>query len=292
MSQLIVGDQLEQLLGTVIINGSAENVEGIKYDFCLSDRFLKSKHQVPVEISSFGSPTESENYSVDPGETVFVLSEEDLDLPFDIKAELSHKRRMSHEGIQVLGGFCIDPGYKGKLVFGIYNYSSRPFVLVRGRKLIAAQFYRLTGEEIADLPTPQSLTDFPDDVIQIAKGLKPISLVGIENRLGELQLELSKLREDFDRKEEWFEKFQESMGALQDSVTDLKSSLSMEMELRKTGEQVLQEELSKRDEILSKMQATMNWQSVVNSAGKWLLLAICAVVLAIILARLGVVAPK
>lgn len=176
MSTLITGERLKQLVREDIIQHGLEScVGGIKYDFRLSDRFLKTKHQTPCNISDF-NPAEKENYSVEPGETVFVLSEETLRLPKDIKAEVSHKRKLSQEGIRVSGGFCIDPGYEGRLIFGILNFGSRTFILERGSKLIAAQFYRLSHEEIGTFPTPTPLHDFPDELIQIVRGMRTISV--------------------------------------------------------------------------------------------------------------------
>ena len=59
---------------------------------------------------------------VEPGEVVFVLTEERLDLPRNMIAVLSQKRKLFNQGIQVLGGFCIDPLYRGKLLVGLYNF--------------------------------------------------------------------------------------------------------------------------------------------------------------------------
>ena len=123
---------------TLIIGGSTNSVEGLKYDFRLGDEIL------------FGGESESRQHSLvlKPGELIFALTKEEIQLPGDVKAELSLKRKMSIAGVLVLGGFGIDPGYKGKLLFALFNFSPDPFVLEPGKKLIAAQFYRLEGKEV------------------------------------------------------------------------------------------------------------------------------------------------
>jgi deoxycytidine triphosphate deaminase len=49
----------------------------------------------------------------DPGEAVFVLTQEHLELPANYIAILSPKRRLAHGGIIVLGGLSVDPLHSG-----------------------------------------------------------------------------------------------------------------------------------------------------------------------------------
>lgn len=236
MSTLISGEKLKRLIKDGIIeNGKEDNVEGIKYDFRLGDRFLKTKHQGPAHISDF-SVEAKENYSIEPGETVFVLSYEKLNLPKNIKAELSNKRKLAHLGIFILGGFCVDPLYEGYLIFGMYNLSNQPFLLGKeNNKLIAAQFYELSEEEITDFPKPKSLFDFPDDLIAISKGMKSISLQGIDNKISKLANQLSNLEKDFRERDDWFKAMQKNVGGLLQSINTLKSSLETEKNIRGSG---------------------------------------------------------
>jgi deoxycytidine triphosphate deaminase len=115
--------------------------------------------------------------TVEFGEVVFVLTMEQLDLPNNIMAVLSPKRKLSHHGIIALGGFCIDPLYKGPLWIGLYNFSSTAFPLKSGRKLIAALFYELMGDELTDFSVPESAGqgDFPDELVDLIRNYKPVS---------------------------------------------------------------------------------------------------------------------
>ena len=138
MPTMVTGNELLQAVEskTFIIDGAASCAEGIKYDFRLSAHILKASFGGPIDASKL-SVAERAALAVEPGEMVFVLSEERLNLPMDMKAELSPKRKLSHAGILVLGGFCIDPGYQGPLLFGLYNFSSTRFPLLPGKKVIA-----------------------------------------------------------------------------------------------------------------------------------------------------------
>src|SRR5437016_3624732 len=110
MARVITGEQLERAVRdqTFIKGGDPRCAEGVKYDFRVGTRVLKASVGQPIDMLSI---PEAERF-VDPGEVVFVLTQERLDLPRDMIAVLSQKRKLSHQGIQVLGGFCIDPLYR------------------------------------------------------------------------------------------------------------------------------------------------------------------------------------
>lgn len=286
MSTLITGNRLKTIVEKHIEHVKLSNVEGIKYDFCLSDRFLKTKHQAPANISDFTIATK-ENFTIDPGETVFVLSEEILRLPKNIKAELSHKRKIAHLGILVLGGFCIDPLYEGHLIFGMYNYSNRPFQLQKDKKLIAAQFYELSAEEIGEFPKPKSLMDFPDELVQIAKGLSPISLQGIENRIEQVSNRLLEIENSIKNRKEWFDKIGREIDRIIALTGDLGSALNGEREARKLGQDSLQNLVAEEQKVIKGLASAVTTERLVRKIAVWLIAIIMAATLSFYLVRIG-----
>jgi len=189
----IVGEQeLRQFVqdNGIIQNGDVSCAEGLKYDFRLGTRFLKAGFNSP---KSYDELNERDAAIVEPGEVVFVLTNERVEIPLDINVQLHEKRKLSHDGISLLGGRGIDPGYKGYLVFGIHNIAGSVFRLKPGRKLIGATFYRLSTEEIVT-PTkfPEPLEDFPDDLLRLIEKYRPVNPVVINEKLNELQNRLDK----------------------------------------------------------------------------------------------------
>lgn len=213
MSKIIVESRLKEVIKNkkFIINGKEENVEGIKYDFRLGQRILKARYNNPIDIDKLPEE-EKKNLVVEPGEVVFVLTEEKLKLPVNIIAHLIHKRKISHEGILTLGGFCIDPLYEGHLLIGLYNLSSENFPLRPGKKLIAAIFYELDKEEIDEFTKPLPvINDFPDELVLMMKKYSPISIQSVLKQLNGLKIELKKLCEANQNQEKWFERFEENL---------------------------------------------------------------------------------
>jgi deoxycytidine triphosphate deaminase len=93
-----------------------------------------------------------------PGEVAFVSTVEDLKMPDNLAANVAVKFRNSLNGILVMGGFLVDPGYRGRLHFQLANIGRDPFLVVPERTSVAAlQFLRVEGEtELGNHPPPES----------------------------------------------------------------------------------------------------------------------------------------
>ncbi|HVC22709.1 MAG TPA: hypothetical protein VNH82_04705 [Candidatus Dormibacteraeota bacterium] len=218
-----------------ILDGDIDAVDGLKYDFTLGTKMLFG-HRNPMDVSELPE-LERTQLEVKPGELVYVMSQERLNLPGDIKAELSPKRTISHLGIMVLGGFCVDPGYKGRLVFALYNLATIPFPLEVGRKLIAAQFYRLDPEEVPAPTKSKPITAFPEDLVQLMRAYEPATLVGIRQSIVELGASVAELRHQLDDREDWVKRFQDFLDKLGVRVEQVNESVrTLKLELEKEGE--------------------------------------------------------
>src|SRR3989442_14313427 len=92
VAKAITGDRLRTAVQsqTFIKGGDLRCAEGVKYDFRIGTRVLKASVGQPIDILGI---SESERF-VEPGEVVFVLTEERLDLPRNMIAVLSQKRKL------------------------------------------------------------------------------------------------------------------------------------------------------------------------------------------------------
>jgi dCTP deaminase len=234
MPTLITGPALRDLLDRgVIESGDVKCAEGIKYDFRLSDRILKAKYGRPMLASQIGPI----DLFVEPGEMVFVLSRERLNIPPDMMAQLSHKRKLSHAGIQIIGGFSIDPNYRGRLLFGLLNFSSSRFPLMPDRKVVAAEFYRLTDGEAAEFPDPPfPIEEFPDDLIATMSRYSPVSVSSVHEAFEKLRNELDALKSEIRSHDQWYKRFEESLDRHDKQIDGLLQSLNAEKEARQTGQ--------------------------------------------------------
>ena len=247
MPTLVTHEKLKEAVetGAFLSAGDPTAVEGIKYDFHLGTRVLKACYRRPIDVETDLSPTERKALCVDPGEVVFVLTREKLNLPKNIMAVLAPKRKLAHGGIIVLGGQAIDPLYNGVLWVGLYNFSSTPFPLTPGRKLIAAMFYELTKAEIAEFPIPEaaSVTDFPDELVALINQYRPVELKGLQENLAETQRQLESLRSELTNDKQWREDFKSALMKHDQQLDTLIKALEKEQENRSVEDEKIKNKL-------------------------------------------------
>jgi deoxycytidine triphosphate deaminase len=231
MSNMIAQTKLREIVGdrNFFTNGDPNSVEGIKYDFRLGKRFLKASFRVPISFDEL-SATEKANARVEPGEVVFVMTEERIKLPNDVAIMLSPKRKIAHEGVLVLGGLTVDPNYDGHLLLGLYNFSSEPFRLDPGRKIIAGIFYRLSESEIEPFPRPQtSITDFPEELIKLIGAYQPINVKSISEQIKTLEFELGTIKKELNDGKTWQGDFRKDMTSIKENLERMENILKTEI---------------------------------------------------------------
>lgn len=225
MAVILAEDELKKVVteAQFLKNGTEENVEGIKYDFRFGNRFLKAHFFGPRNYDSL-SGEELQHAFVEPGEVVFVLSREELKLPNDIYIQLSPKRSLAQDGIELLGGLTIDPSYEGYLVFGLYNVSGTRFPLTPGRNLVGANFFRLSENEIPSQTgkKPNAIYDFPERLQQLIEKYKPVNPQTISE-------ELRKLQSAFNESQD---KLSTNIQNIDETITDMRKELTNEISKR------------------------------------------------------------
>ena len=247
------------LQGTFIKGGDAESVENYKYDFHLGDRILKASVGQPVKLTDL----EQDKRYISPGEAVFVLTQERLDLPDNIMATLVPKRKMAHSGVLVLGGFAIDPSYKGFILLGLYNFSSTPFPLREGKKIVAALFYDVSNEENQNTANvPEAIDDFPDELVRLIQSYKPVELNGLSEAIFNLRSEFNSLRTEVTTDKTWRDEFRNSLNEHNKQIDKLLEGLREERDVRRADDEKLESRLSS----MSSMLFGWNWTRLIAAA--------------------------
>ena len=244
MPSLISGSRLKQAVidETFIVGGDASSVENIKYDFHMGTLVLKASIGQPMELAEI--PLEKR--FVDPGEAVFVLTKERLNLPANIMATLTPKRKLAHDGILMLGGLAVDPLYKGVLLIGLYNFSSTRFPLQAGKKIIGALFYELDDGSIdIDAPIPAEIKDFPDELTKLIANYTPVELNGMNEKISSMSRELVSLRSDFSSDKKWQDTFKDSLEENTKQIKNLIDGLNKEIVLREKEDEKTNNKIEK-----------------------------------------------
>ena len=73
-----------------------------------------------------------QDFVIPPGQFAFLLTEERVTVPTSAVAFISMKASIKFRGLVNVSGFHVDPGYCGRLVFGVYNAGPATVHLARG----------------------------------------------------------------------------------------------------------------------------------------------------------------
>jgi dCTP deaminase len=76
-----------------------------------------------------------EQVRIPPGQFANLLTEEFIHMPADALGLLSAKFTWKQRGLVNVSGFHVDPGYRGRILFSVYNAGTTPVVVERGDSL-------------------------------------------------------------------------------------------------------------------------------------------------------------
>jgi dCTP deaminase len=118
------------------------------------------------------------------------ISYEKLTIPMNVFAKLGTKRAFSYQGLILLSGSLVDPGYEGFLLFGVYNASTSKKLISIRSKICSTTFYALSKEVDEKKPPDPDLIDgnFPSDFIQEMANIDVATLSQIQERLKQIPL--------------------------------------------------------------------------------------------------------
>jgi dCTP deaminase len=111
--------------------------------FITPDHDVKARDSVrktlaePVKSNHTASPifTGGGPVSVPAGQFAFLQTEECIEMPDSVMGFISMKAGYKFKGLVNVSGFHVDPGFRGKLVFAVYNAGPSTVTLHRGDRL-------------------------------------------------------------------------------------------------------------------------------------------------------------
>jgi dCTP deaminase len=81
-----------------------------------------------------------EQIAIPPGQFALLLTGERVKVPLDSLAFISIRARYKLRGLVNVSGFHVDPGYEGRLKFGVYNAGSSQVVIDSGSPVFSIWF--------------------------------------------------------------------------------------------------------------------------------------------------------
>jgi dCTP deaminase len=88
------------------------------------------------------------NFSIPAGQFAFLLTEEVVDIPNNVMGFISLRTGIKFQGLINVSGFHVDPGYRGHLIYAVYNAGPTQIHLARGLGLFKIWFADLDGSDV------------------------------------------------------------------------------------------------------------------------------------------------
>ncbi len=82
---------------------------------------------------------------IPPGQFAFIPTREFINIPHDIIGFINMKSKLKNSGLVNVSGFHVDPGYKGKLLFAIFNAGPQTVTVRCDQEAFLIWFARLEG---------------------------------------------------------------------------------------------------------------------------------------------------
>jgi deoxycytidine triphosphate deaminase len=125
-----------------------------------------------------------------PGGYAGIVSFEKLHLPLNVMGRIGSKRSYSYDGVILLTGTIVDPGYEGHLLFGIYNASQKRFVIRKNMKICTIVFEMLPRDAGDALHSDPDLRDgrIPNDFLNKMANMEVLPWMQISERVKQIEL--------------------------------------------------------------------------------------------------------
>lgn len=137
---VLADNEINKLLieGKLVIgNYSDSSLNPASYDLRLGESAYISSDQDPRTLRL------GEVLTLKPSEFALVTTYEVLELPDNIIGQVGLKARYSLSGLMNISGIQVEPGFRGRLVLGIVNLSTKTRKIAFCDKVFTIQFHKL-----------------------------------------------------------------------------------------------------------------------------------------------------
>jgi deoxycytidine triphosphate deaminase len=137
-------------------------------------------------------------FDLKPGEVAFVSSVEELLMPPDLVGNIAPRFRRALDGILVMGGMLVDPGYVGRLHFQLANIGDKPFRIEPGKTSVAAIQFLPVIRPSGKLQSVSRPDDLLEALFREEVKNEPLKQLAYFMSVGELQADVKKINERID----------------------------------------------------------------------------------------------
>lgn len=129
----------------------------------------EKKRLEPALIERIGETSRTKGggtVTIPPGQFALLLTEEIVALPANVMGFISLKLDPKFRGLINVSGFHVDPGFKGRLIFSVYNAGPSEIQFDRGDRLFQLWIADVSGPQLENHQRiKQGYANIPSDLI-------------------------------------------------------------------------------------------------------------------------------
>lgn len=178
------GETLLKRLPDLIDRFSPDRVDYAAYRLCVGPEVYVTPADDSPDFSSRSKKflTDKEAFPIPAGQFAFLLTEEIVTVPNDAIALISMRAGTKFRGLVNVSGFHVDPGFRGRLVYSVFNAGPSTIHLERGQDIFLIWYASLDqSSRMVRSEEPVQMGISPDLVSNISRQLH--SLEGLSKRI-------------------------------------------------------------------------------------------------------------
>ncbi len=170
------GETLESELPRLIDPFLKDNIDCAAYQLRIGPEiYISPSNAADASSRSKVKLAPSESFVIPPGQFAFLLTEERVRVPNSAIALISMRAKFKFRGLVNVSGFHVDPGYKGRLIFSVFNAGPAGVHLARGDRCFLIWYASLDkmsesvkhGDGFDEIPT-ELITPIAGEVQSLA----------------------------------------------------------------------------------------------------------------------------
>jgi dCTP deaminase len=157
-------------------NKSDFSGSGASVDLRLGPQVFVTPMKTPINLGP------NQIINIDPGQFAALLTEDILNIPERFIGFITIRLHYKSKGLVNISGFHVDPGFKGRLIFSVYNAGPTTVTLQRGQPIFSLFLAHIekgalyTGEY-------QNLDGIPLKIIEPLAGARVPSIQELESKV-------------------------------------------------------------------------------------------------------------
>ena len=171
---------------------SDDRIDGASYRLSIGNEIYISPTAEATDPStkSITRLKKGEGFAIPPGQFAFLLTMEVVEVHLNEIAFISIRAKTKYRGLVNVSGFHVDPGFKGRLTFAVFNAGPVAVHLRQGQEVFLIWYSNLTdcGKPRGDGPGPYGIqSDWISGI-----GGKLHSLAGVASSMAEVEQRLDR----------------------------------------------------------------------------------------------------